>query len=104
MKISSISLVGLLFLFVLSGCRLSVQTESFLTLERRRHDFKAISQDQGRIWVREFSCPKGADLAFWSEVLKEELKNTPGYSLVGERPVKDDRDLEGRECVFRVDM
>ena len=74
----------------------------FVLVERDRDQIKAVSPDESKLWLREFSATSRADLAFWSEALKSHLIHRRGYELVAERPVRDKADRDGLELLFQV--
>ena len=55
--------------------------EDFLELEGRS-DFQAVTADDARVWIREFSDRNEAPLAFWVGVLEHEFTTKRGYELV----------------------
>lgn len=55
--------------------------KDFLELEDRR-DFQAVTADDARIWIREFSDRNEAPLEFWIGVLTHEFTKQRGYELV----------------------
>jgi hypothetical protein len=96
-------LVGsLLALGLLSGCIGLEAPKDFLVLKDGTSEYKAVSPDDARIWVREFSDGYGGDLAFWSEVLKNELVENRGYTLLEEGTTKDAGGTEGKLSTFEL--
>ena len=77
-----------ILLLGLAGCasaRMDLP-KGFLELEDR-HDFQAVTADDARIWIREFSDPNEAPLEFWIGVLTHEFTKQRGYELVGQGTV-----------------
>lgn len=52
-------------------------------------DFKAVTADDARVWIREFADPDEGKLEFWTEVLKNDLLQQRGYQPTGTGTVKD---------------
>jgi len=76
--------------------------DGFIMVDRDRDQIKAISPDESKLYLRRFEVTKRADLAFWSEALKNNLVERRGYVLVEERPVTDPKGHDGRELLFEV--
>jgi len=76
--------------------------DGFIMVERDRDQIKAISPDEAKLYLRRFEVTKRADLAFWSEALKNHLVEHRGYVLLEERPVTDPKGHVGRELLFEV--
>jgi hypothetical protein len=55
--------------------------KDFLELEGRS-DFQAVTADDARVWIRQFSDRNEAPLAFWVGVLEHEFTHKRGYELV----------------------
>lgn len=78
-----------------SACISMDVPEPFLLIERSLSELKAVSPEEGLIWVREFSDSHKGDLDFWTEVLKEDLVTNRGYTLLEEGSTRDGADHEG---------
>ena len=61
----------------------------FLRLEQGGVEYKAITPDDGRLWVRAFVNEGDGTLQFWSTTLQNDLVDKRGYELVGTAEVKD---------------
>ena len=68
----------------------------FLALRAPRGEFKAVTPDDARLWVREFVDEEHGSLAFWVEALRRDLTESRGYELVDESDVRDAAGRAGR--------
>jgi hypothetical protein len=88
---------------LLPACSMTMDLPSdFLRLERSGAEFKAITPDDGRLWVREFADPSAGTLEFWATTLRNDFVENRGYELVGDRPVRDGTGRAGQEFEFRT--
>lgn len=80
---STPALAALLLCVALAGCATARMDlpKDFLELEGR-HDFQAVTADDARVWIRQFSDRNEAPLAFWVGVLEHEFTTKRGYELV----------------------
>ncbi len=88
-----------------SGCTTPIRLpKDFLEL-KSSGDFRAVTGDDARVWVREFEDPNSASLAFWSTALEHEFTQQRGYDLVGKGAVKnrDGEDGAWFECATNVE-
>ncbi|MEK6233196.1 MAG: hypothetical protein N2C14_00635, partial [Planctomycetales bacterium] len=76
--------------------------KNFLAVQRDRDEFKAITSDESKLWIREIDDAANGSLSFWTEALKNHLTNRRGYSLIQETSVKDKQGRAGRELQFEV--
>ena len=88
--------------FFLGGCISMQPPPGFLVIERGLHDFKAVSADDARLWVRTFGDPHGGELAFWGDVLKKDFVDGRGYTPIAEGTATDGCGRKGIEYVFEV--
>lgn len=58
----------------------------FLVVDRTPESLDALSSDDARVRVRDFTAP-GGDLAFWKDALRRNLVEGRGYALLEEGPV-----------------
>jgi hypothetical protein len=86
---------------VLPSC-LSIEAPSFHVLEESTDSLKAITPEDARLWVREFSDSTRGNLSFWSQALRNDLVGNRGYTLIEERKVKDIEGRDGSEMLFEV--
>lgn len=93
---------GLLALAVFPGCLSIEPPTGFLVIERGSRSLKALAADEARLWVREFPDESEGDLAFWSEAVRNDFAANRGYTLIEERPVKDESGREGKESVYEI--
>lgn len=96
------SLAALALFPLLAGCMHMQVPKDFLVIEEGSSEIKAVSPDDAKIWVHEFSDPDEGDLAFWSSVLKTDFVENRGYTLLEERAVKIAAGREGMEYRFEV--
>jgi hypothetical protein len=89
-------------LSVFPGCLSIDAPPGFLVIEKGSSSLKALTADEARLWVREFSDSTQGDLAFWSEAVRNDFAANRGYTLIEERPVKDAAGREGKESVFEI--
>lgn len=95
----------LLVLLPLGACSLSMQLPAtFLVLEGDG-GYRAMTGDDGRVWVREFDDPDDGNLSFWTEALRDDLLRNRGYQLTREGPVRDGAGRAGHllECTATLE-
>ena len=63
--------------------------EDFLQLRGGPAELKAITPDEGRLWVREFADPERGDLSFWAQALQNDLAENRGYDVAQRSEVRD---------------
>jgi len=93
-----------LALFALSACSALEMNlpPDFLQLQTGGFELKAITPDDGRLWVREFQDRDQGSLRFWASSLKVDLEENRGYSPVEESEIRDDHGREGIQMQFAV--
>ena len=69
-------------------------------LHLKADDWRAVSSDDARIWLREFDDPERGSLEFWSKTLLEDLTRNRGYEPAGEEDVTDAKGRKGRVLEF----
>lgn len=95
--------VALLALPLLAGCKVAMQLPpDFLCLQRSSDEYKAITPDDGRLWVREFADPAQGTLQFWTTTLQNDCVHNRGYELVGTTAVHDGSGHAGQQLEFRA--
>jgi hypothetical protein len=85
-----------------AGCLTFEAPDRFLVVERGTDVLKAITPDEAKLWVREFSDPDGGSLDFWSDALKSDFVSNRGYTLLEEHAVKDHGGEKGLELLFEL--
>jgi len=89
----------------LAGCSIPMDVPStFIVLDERPSEIRAMSADGARLSVLELGDAKKGDLGFWTEALKNDFKDNRGYVLVEERKVKDGAGREGSESVWETTL
>jgi hypothetical protein len=76
--------------------------ERFLVTDRGVSELKAITPDETKLWVRDFTDDHQADLAFWREALVRDLVENRGYTLVEEGRATDAGGNEGVELLLEA--
>ena len=96
---SSIALTMLLAVSV-SGCLTMQLPEDFLVLEEGIGSFRAVTADEAKVWVREFS-PEARDgtLTFWRDALRKDFTENRGYVVLEEKDTKDGKGRKGFELL-----
>jgi hypothetical protein len=81
--------------------RMDLPREFFIAVEKR-HELKAITSDESKLWVRKFSVPRRGNLAFWAAALEKHLTDHRGYKMLGRRSVRAPDDELGLEMIFET--
>jgi len=89
---------------LLSGCLTLDVPARFLVVEKRSSEIRAMSPDEARIWVREFTDENRGDLEFWSEALREEFVENRGYTALEEEATTDAAGRAGRVLVYEATL
>lgn len=95
------ALLSLLLAFV-SSCVSMQVPERFLVTARGTDELKAITPEETKLWLREFSDPDRGDLAFWSEALRRDLVENRGYTLLSEGKIEDASGNVGTELLLEA--
>jgi len=74
----------------------------FLIAVHKRHELKAITPDESKLWVRKFSVSRRGNLAFWAAALEKHLVDHRGYKLLDRRSVRAPGDEQGLEMIFET--
>lgn len=84
----------------LSGCVSMNLPEEFLVLDQGMGEFRAVTADEAKVWVREFT-PEARDgtLVFWRDALKKDFTDNRGYVVLEENDTKDGRGRKGFELL-----
>jgi len=97
-----LSVSSLVLIAALTGCVSIPLPGDFLTLVNEPGDFRAVTPDEAKVWVRHFTAHKGGDLAFWREALKRDLVENRGYLLVEEGEAKDRAGHAAQKMLFET--
>lgn len=86
-------------LLALAGCAVPIELPpQFLILEGP--DFRAVTGDDARLWIRDFEEPNTATLEFWTEALEYDLREQRGYELVAKGDTASRSGRPGRWLEF----
>ena len=94
----------LLACLLLPACSMQMALpKDFLQVERHfaSSEFKAVTADDARVWVREFDDADRGGLEFWLVTLKTDCTDRRGYQFVGEGECKDGDGHAGKWLEFR---
>ena len=58
---------------------------------------QALTPDDARLWLREFSVHEDADLAFWTKALKTHFVENQGYKFLRESRVSGQGEMTNRQ-------
>jgi len=99
--------VTLLLAALMTACVTPIElSRDFVSLagHESASDFRAVTADDARVWVRRFDDANEADLEFWAQVLEHDFVQQRGYDLVGQGDVENADHERGRwfECVTNV--
>jgi hypothetical protein len=96
-------LAAILCLPLLGACSMTMNLPAdFLCLEQGASHYKAITPDDGRLWVREFADPADGTLPFWTTTLQNDCVQNRGYELIGATDVRDGSGHPGQQLEFRT--
>lgn len=83
--------------FGLGACATPIELpQSFVHLRDGGAGYRAITNDDARLWVRTFKDPTEAGVEFWAGTLERDLVEQRGYEKVGDSIVKNRAGDEGR--------
>lgn len=100
---SRLLLIGLSFVVLTTtGCLTLTPPDGFLVVEQSRDEFRAVSSDEAKLWVREFKDRLQGDYGFWVDALKNDFEENRGYTLLSEQEVTDDKGRTGLELLIEV--
>ena len=103
---SSVCRGVLLALLGLAGCTVIELPKDFLVLDQfdGAEDFRAVTGDDARVWIREFEDPNAADREFWRQAVEYDFTQQRGYELVAKGEVKNRSEVTGDwfECAANV--
>lgn len=90
-------------LLVLAGCATPLDLPTGF-VKVAGPDFRAVTADDARLWVRELHDGTAADLDFWAQSLHGDFTERRGYELVAQGDVEDVSGTAGRwfECAANV--
>ncbi|MCH8922802.1 MAG: DUF4349 domain-containing protein [Planctomycetes bacterium] len=74
----------------------------FLIAVHKRHELKAITPDESKLWVRKFSVPRRGNLSFWAAALEKHLVDHRGYKMLDRRSVSGPGGEQGLELIFET--
>lgn len=101
---SFLRLAVVVALLALPGCVTMTVPERFLVLDRSGDELKAVTPEDSRLWVRDFSDDKQGGLAFWRDALRADFRENRGYVIVSERDVNDGAGTPGHEMVLETTL
>ncbi|MFO1077056.1 MAG: hypothetical protein U1E73_04940 [Planctomycetota bacterium] len=92
---------------LLAGCATPITlSKEFVTLAGHdtAADFRAVTGDDARVWLRRFEDPNAADLAFWAKSIEYDFVQQRGYDLVAQGDATDADGNKGRwfQCTANV--
>ena len=90
------------------GCRsFNIETpDAFLELEDQRrasYDYRATTADGVVLAVQSLPNKQNGTLEFWSEAIRNKLRDVRGYALLEETDVRTSRGLAGKQMRFGRD-
>ncbi|MCA8975003.1 MAG: hypothetical protein KDC98_09790 [Planctomycetes bacterium] len=90
-----------------AGCAAPIEMgKDFVTLvgHEEAADYRAVTGDDARLWMRRFEDPNVADLEFWTQALEYDFVQQRGYDLVAKGDVKNAADELGSwfQCAANV--
>lgn len=95
--------LALMLLLLLPACSITMDLPpDFLRIGRSGHEYKAITPDDGRLWVREFANDDDGTLEFWATTLQNDLVQKRGYELVGTTTTRDGAGHDGTQFECRA--
>jgi hypothetical protein len=83
------------------GCVHIEAPPRFLVVTDDWGDWRAVTPEDSRLWVRVFDDDDDGDLAFWQDALKDDFMNNRGYVLVSEGDTQASG-AKGREFVVET--
>lgn len=89
-------------LALLTACSSTMNVPTGFVRHEQAADYRASSSDRGKLWLRDFDDPDGADLTFCAEAMRHDLVEQRGYELVGEGEVLDADARPGRWLEFQT--
>lgn len=100
-------LLALFALALLAGCAAPITlSKEFVTLvdHRAAADFRAVTGDDARVWMRRFEDRNEGDLTFWAKSLEYDFVQQRGYDLVAQGESKDAAGRAGKwfQCTANV--
>jgi hypothetical protein len=94
----------LLAVLACAGCRTSMTLpKDFLQLQDAS-DYRAVTVDDARLWVRTFRDADEGELDFWARSLQHDLVEQRGYEPTGSGETKDSSGHAGRWLEFRTNV
>jgi hypothetical protein len=87
-----------------AGCGTTMTLpKDFLQLQEAS-DYRAVTVDDARLWVRKFKDPDEGELDFWAKSLQHDLVEQRGYEPTGSGETKDGSGHAGRWFEFRTNV
>lgn len=103
MRLSSSSFAAIAVLASLAtGCVSIPLPDEFLTIVNEPSDFRAVTADEAKVWVRHFTASEGGTIDFWRDALKRDLVENRGYLLLEEAEGKDRKGHDARRMLFET--
>lgn len=100
MRSAPFNLIPLALLLATAGCLTMKLPADFLVLEEAPGSFRAVTADEAKVWVREFSpAARDGSLSFWRDALKKDFEDNRGYVVLEENTVTDGHGREGVELL-----
>lgn len=90
----------LLAAFVLPACATPMKTPPDFLYLKSAPDYRAVTADDARLWLRTFDDPDAGDLAFWAKTLRADFEERRGYRFVGEGDVTGASGDQGKWMEF----
>lgn len=78
--------------------------ERFLIVDQEEGSLRALTPEDSKIIVREFSDDSRGSLAFWGDALKADLLKNRGYLLIEESTIVDDDGHQGLQFVLETTL
>jgi hypothetical protein len=77
--------------------------DGFIVVDSTKYEMQALTPEDARLWLREFSVNEDADLEFWTKALKTHFVENRGYKLLDESKVMDRLDKsQGHQLLFEA--
>lgn len=95
----------LMLIFGMAACAVPIEVpKSFVKLRDRGEGYRATTNDDARLWVREMWDATEAEVEFWAGALERDLVEQRGYQKVDGGSVKNSDGNEGRWLEFTANV
>lgn len=81
--------LGVLAFALMAACAAPIRLPGEFLVLGDSDEFRAVTGDDARVWIREFEDPNAAALSFWTTALEHDFVQQRGYDLVGKGDVKN---------------